>query len=343
VAQEGLAPPTWALGTLVVATVVFLWAAYRAAYGRQGGLSRTEATGKTRRGEGKPAPSGSVYVLTNPAYPDLVKVGATTRGAQRRAEELSARTGVPEEFQVEHEVEVSAPKAVEKTVHRALAGRRINPDREFFRISPSEAREAIQRAAETEPTSVAGLFSTESPLLERATGLGLVAFSALLGAGILAWRPGGLPPAAAVDGTGIRWVAERVSSAAVEVMGYLSLLPVGFVGLWGWALLRGRRLGPLVGPTVSGLALALGLAAGAGWLGLVLADGPVGWASGQEFASAFYPWAGASGRGLARRLQEALGPTGTGLVLGVWLAGALIFALTSSSWRSALNPFERES
>jgi hypothetical protein len=46
---------------------------------------------------------GYVYVLINPAFPDLVKIGRTTKDPKIRAAELSA-TGTPDKFVVAHQI-----------------------------------------------------------------------------------------------------------------------------------------------------------------------------------------------------------------------------------------------
>ena len=65
------------------------------------------------------AKSGWIYVLSNPAIPDLVKVGFTEADPETRAKELDA-TGVPQPFVVEHGVLVGGAQALERRVHRYL-------------------------------------------------------------------------------------------------------------------------------------------------------------------------------------------------------------------------------
>ena len=43
---------------------------------------------------------GHVYVLQNPAFPHLLKIGFTTRTPEERAEELSRHSGVPTPYRV---------------------------------------------------------------------------------------------------------------------------------------------------------------------------------------------------------------------------------------------------
>lgn len=82
---------------------------------------------------------GIVYVLTNAAMPDLVKIGMTTRGlVEQRMRELWT-TGVPIPFECAFAGRVLDAKKVEKAFHIAFGPQRINPSREFFKIDPMQA------------------------------------------------------------------------------------------------------------------------------------------------------------------------------------------------------------
>jgi len=87
-----------------------------------------------------------VYVLTNPAMPNIVKIGMTTRTVETRAKELSNDTAVPKPFSIAFRVEVKKGFAgqVEKQVHRKLSKKRPNNGREFFEVSVAEAKQAIE-------------------------------------------------------------------------------------------------------------------------------------------------------------------------------------------------------
>ncbi len=90
---------------------------------------------------------GFVYILTNPAYVDLVKIGHTGRDPHTRASELSAGTGVPARFVVAWSHPVRDHEALEGIVHGRLARCRANDNREFFRCSVSHARKVIETEA----------------------------------------------------------------------------------------------------------------------------------------------------------------------------------------------------
>lgn len=116
-------------------------------------LSRSVGMGNSKTGDSKrksnsiscSSPSGSVYVLTNPEMPNLVKIGHTTRTAAKRAKELSG-TGVPGEYKVAYEIPVDHPRQVERRVHHRLSDERISRG-EFFKVSPKRAAREIKRVA----------------------------------------------------------------------------------------------------------------------------------------------------------------------------------------------------
>lgn len=84
---------------------------------------------------------GIVYVLTNPAMPDLVKIGMTERDEiDARLKELYT-TGVPVPFECAFACNVNASECakIEKALHRAFAPNRVNANREFFKIQPEQA------------------------------------------------------------------------------------------------------------------------------------------------------------------------------------------------------------
>lgn len=84
---------------------------------------------------------GYIYVLLNPLFPKYLKIGQTTRLSEERAKEIfyQARTGIPTEYIVAYDVEVTNCSLVEKHVHKSLEKRRIHQSREFFEISLKEA------------------------------------------------------------------------------------------------------------------------------------------------------------------------------------------------------------
>lgn len=102
---------------------------------------------------------GSVYVLTNPAMPGLVKVGHTCGSVKLRANKLSEPTGVPGKFLVAYSCQTENPKQIERLVHLDLAPHRIK-GKEFFRVSVVTARQSIVSQIRT--VAAEGALSDES-------------------------------------------------------------------------------------------------------------------------------------------------------------------------------------
>ncbi len=90
---------------------------------------------------------GIIYILTNPAIPNMIKIGMTT------AEDVKIRmaqlytTGVPLPYDCVYAARVANHELVEKALHTAFGPDRINPKREFFEIDPSQAIAIIKLMA----------------------------------------------------------------------------------------------------------------------------------------------------------------------------------------------------
>ena len=79
-----------------------------------------------------------VYVFANPAMPDYIKVGRTSRAdLEKRLKELSNHTGVPAPFVCLYAAEVDDAQKVEKALHDAFDCDRPNKKREFFTTEPN--------------------------------------------------------------------------------------------------------------------------------------------------------------------------------------------------------------
>ena len=89
---------------------------------------------------------GIVYVIKNPAFPNLVKIGKSDRDPNLRKEELQT-TGVPKPFKVEYWALVDDPSSVEKKVHIKLQDLREDKNREFFNCSVPDAFGSIQSSS----------------------------------------------------------------------------------------------------------------------------------------------------------------------------------------------------
>ena len=89
---------------------------------------------------------GSVYVLTNPAMPNMVKIGKTTKDVELRLADLYS-TGVPLPFECEYAAKVKDVDKTEKAFHTAFEPSRVNPKREFFNINPEQATAVLSLMA----------------------------------------------------------------------------------------------------------------------------------------------------------------------------------------------------
>ena len=97
---------------------------------------------------------GIVYVLKNPAFPNLVKIGITTRDqVSVRMAELYT-TGVPLPFKCVFAGKVNDPKKVESALHHAFTNTRVNPSREFFDIDESQAIAILKLLINEEVTPI---------------------------------------------------------------------------------------------------------------------------------------------------------------------------------------------
>ena len=87
-----------------------------------------------------------IYILTNPAMPNLIKIGMTTTSLEQRIAELSRATWVPLPFEVFYAAEVQDANLCESLLHNIFIDKRINAKREFFSTSPEQAVSAIKLA-----------------------------------------------------------------------------------------------------------------------------------------------------------------------------------------------------
>ena len=103
-----------------------------------------------------------VYVLVNPAYPTLVKIGMTIHDVHRRVKGINA-TATVEEWVPKFALPLKRGKAyeVEQAVHTFFASLRVNSDhgnsREFFTLSPFTAFDKIRE--------VGALFTVGEPVI----------------------------------------------------------------------------------------------------------------------------------------------------------------------------------
>ncbi|MBO9200611.1 MULTISPECIES: GIY-YIG nuclease family protein [Niastella] len=82
---------------------------------------------------------GIVYILTNPAIPNMIKIGMTSQEDVKYRMAQLYNSGVPLPFECVYAAKVSNFEKVEKALHIAFGPDRVNPKREFFAIDPAQA------------------------------------------------------------------------------------------------------------------------------------------------------------------------------------------------------------
>lgn len=103
-----------------------------------------------------------IYVLTNPGYPDLVKIGMTERTVEGRVRGIN-RTSTVHEWVPKFALPVSKGNAfrVEQLVHKCFSDKRISSDhgneREFFQIDPLTAFDKVRE--------IGALFQVGNPII----------------------------------------------------------------------------------------------------------------------------------------------------------------------------------
>jgi len=99
---------------------------------------------KKTQGSNPVSNEGIIYILSNPSMPGLVKIGKTSDLKKRMASLY--KTGVPEKFKCVFAKKVKNYSEVEKLLHNGLLDKRINPNREFFKISEKQVVDLLKIA-----------------------------------------------------------------------------------------------------------------------------------------------------------------------------------------------------
>lgn len=109
-------------------------------------MSLLLAPGRRRRQSSETAGLGSLYVLSNPAMPGILKIGYTERSnVSEQLVELSDNAAVPRPFVLEFEQPVGRPDFYASLVHKRLAKYRVAPDKEFFSVDVDTAERVIRK------------------------------------------------------------------------------------------------------------------------------------------------------------------------------------------------------
>lgn len=98
----------------------------------------------------KPRSLEIVYILTNPAFPDYVKIGKTSN-LKKRLMSLD-NTSMPLPFECYYAVKVEDSSKVERLLHQSFDKYRVRKNREFFELLPENAKSALQLADGKEVT-----------------------------------------------------------------------------------------------------------------------------------------------------------------------------------------------
>jgi len=112
---------------------------------------------------------GLLYVLTNEAMPELVKIGFTNGSdIEERMKQLYASTAVPLPFECYFAAEVEKPEEKEKLLHQLFDDKRVNKKREFFKVEPERVVTAIRLCEYKEKTpSINGLEEEDKAAIEK--------------------------------------------------------------------------------------------------------------------------------------------------------------------------------
>ncbi len=94
-------------------------------------------TGDQADGGDSASYEGYVYVATNPAMPNMVKIGSTTQSDPQSRITSLFTTSVPVPFELEYAAAIAGdPIEVERALHQAFRPQRLHPKREFFKVEP---------------------------------------------------------------------------------------------------------------------------------------------------------------------------------------------------------------
>lgn len=89
--------------------------------------------------------AGWLYIIESPSLPGMVKIGVSRRlsGPYERVKELSG-SSLPEAFRINGFCFSDDAFALENNMHKYFAKQRVNPNKEFFYITPQEAIKVLK-------------------------------------------------------------------------------------------------------------------------------------------------------------------------------------------------------
>ncbi len=89
-------------------------------------------------------PVGYVYVISNPLFPDLVKIGFTDKTPEQRIDQLDS-TGLPESYIEHYRIRTINARELEKRLHMHFDSFRYKKDKEFFKLHPHEVYQVLMK------------------------------------------------------------------------------------------------------------------------------------------------------------------------------------------------------
>ncbi len=96
---------------------------------------------------------GKIYILTNDAMPDYIKIGFTAADAvESRMKQLDT-TGLPIPFRLYACIEIDNAQQLEKLAHDVFAPHRARATREFFLLEPETAVRYLKAVSLNDPTA----------------------------------------------------------------------------------------------------------------------------------------------------------------------------------------------
>lgn len=113
---------------------------------------------------------GFVYILTNDAMPDCIKIGRTD-DLKRRVQEMD-NTSVPLPFKLHFAIDTENGELIEKNMHDAFKNFRIRDNREFFAIDPERAVSALKISGCKEITEISNeMIDKDGQIVKETTPL----------------------------------------------------------------------------------------------------------------------------------------------------------------------------
>lgn len=90
-----------------------------------------------------------IYILTNEAMPDYIKIWFTTTSVEQRLKQLDT-TWVPLPFECYYAAQVDDAHSDERWLHSIFSDRRVPDSREFFKMNPELVVLALKRVQKKE-------------------------------------------------------------------------------------------------------------------------------------------------------------------------------------------------